>query len=201
MNKFKQHSGIIAPLNISNIDTDSIIPKQFLQHVTREGFGQYLFHDWRFLDSQRKKENYDFILNKEYYRNSSILLARNNFGCGSSREHAVWALMDYGFKVIIAVSFADIFYNNSFNNHLLLITLTEQEIDNIFSVVHENLGITCYVSLKYNKVIINNKEYFFSIPCFHRFCLLNGLDSIDLTMNNQDLIKNYEKNIPNFFIR
>ncbi|CAL4320745.1 3-isopropylmalate dehydratase small subunit [Buchnera aphidicola (Eriosoma grossulariae)] len=199
MDKFEEHTGIIAPLDISNIDTDAIIPKQFLQKVTREGFGQYLFHDWRFLDTQRKKENCNFILNQSPYRCANVLLSRNNFGCGSSREHAVWALMDYGIKLIIASSFADIFYNNSFNNHLLLITLTEEEIDKIFLVVKKIIGIKCYVNLVKSTIEINNQLYKFFIPDFYRVCLLNGLDNVDLTMQHESLIQCYEQKIPIFF--
>ena len=129
MTKFTQHIGIVVPLDAANIDTDAIIPKQFLQKVTRTGFGQHLFNDWRFLDDAGQKPNPDFVLNKPRYKGASILLTRENFGCGSSREHAPWALTDYGFKVVIASSFADIFYGNSLNNQLLPLTLSEADID------------------------------------------------------------------------
>ncbi|XRX42457.1 MAG: 3-isopropylmalate dehydratase small subunit [Buchnera aphidicola (Eriosoma harunire)] len=201
MDKFKEHNGIVVPLDMSNIDTDVIIPKQFLQKITKEDFGKHLFYNWRFLNGCSKKINKNFILNNECYKNATILLVRDNFGCGSSREHAVWSLKDYGFKVIIAISFADIFYNNSFNNHLLLITLTESEINTIFSIVTQHIGIKCNINLLHNKLKIDNKEYTFFISEFHKFCLLHGLDSIDLTMKRKSDIEHYEKSIPSFFIR
>ncbi|MGL5585562.1 MAG: 3-isopropylmalate dehydratase small subunit, partial [Plesiomonas sp.] len=133
MTGFTQHTGIVAPLDAANIDTDAIIPKQFLQKVTRTGFGQHLFHDWRFLDDAGTQENPAFILNQPEYRRASVLLTRENFGCGSSREHAPWALADYGFKVIIAPSFADIFYGNAINNQLLPVRLAAADIDALFA--------------------------------------------------------------------
>ncbi|CAL4326034.1 3-isopropylmalate dehydratase small subunit [Buchnera aphidicola] len=201
MLKFTEHKGIVLPLDISNIDTDIIIPKQFLKKVSKVGFGKYLFHDWRFLDKNQLKINNDFILNKKIYRNASILLTRDNFGCGSSREHAVWSLLDYGFKVIIAPSFADIFYNNSFNNKLLLITLPNAVIDNLFNIAFSEPGIYFNVNLLKRYIIVENKQYDFKIDEFLCFCLINGLDDIDLTMQCIHHIDSYEKNILHFLIK
>ncbi|CAL4326654.1 3-isopropylmalate dehydratase small subunit [Buchnera aphidicola] len=200
MFKFTEHTGIVVPLDIANIDTDIIIPKQFLQRVGRRGFGKYLFHDWRFIDINRLETNNQFILNQDVYKNASILLTRSNFGCGSSREHAVWSLLDYGFRVIIAPSFADIFYNNSFNNKLLLITLTDREIDFLFDIVRKNIGINFNVNLINNKIIVNERSFSFKIDNFRRMCLLNNLDNIDLTMKYVEKINKYEENISNFII-
>ncbi|AHG60380.1 3-isopropylmalate dehydratase small subunit [Buchnera aphidicola] len=201
MFKFTEHTGRVIPLDISNIDTDTIIPKQFLQKVNKIGFGKYLFHDWRFLDSHQLKINHQFILNKKNYLNASILLTRDNFGCGSSREHAVWSLLDYGFKVIIAPSFADIFYNNAFNNKLLLITLSNEEINYLFNVVRENVGIHFFVSLIETKIVVNEKTFLFKLDDFRRMCLLNDLDNIDLTMRHLEEIKKYEDKVCKLFIR
>ncbi|CAL4042809.1 3-isopropylmalate dehydratase small subunit [Buchnera aphidicola (Phyllaphis fagi)] len=198
MKKFIYHTGIIAPMDISNVDTDAIIPKQFLQKVSRTGFKNNLFYNWKFINGDNKKLNDKFILNQPYYKKSSILVTRHNFGCGSSREHAVWALLDYGFKSIIAPSFGDIFYNNSFNNHLLLIKLPENDINDIFNIIYQNPGIKATVNLKNNQFILYQKIYQFKINDFHRLCLLNGLDNIDLTMQYEKYILKYEKNIPNF---
>ncbi|CAL4042525.1 3-isopropylmalate dehydratase small subunit [Buchnera aphidicola (Tetraneura ulmi)] len=198
-NKFISHSGIVLPLDIDNVDTDAIIPKQFLQKTTKDGFGKYLFHDWRFLDTERKKKNLNFILNKIEYLDSSILLTRRNFGCGSSREHAVWAILDYGFRVIISSSFADIFYSNSVNNNLLLVILPEDIIDNLFKLVKNNIGIKCIVDLFNQSIIIHKKKYEFYISKFNKEILLNGLDSIDLTMKKESKISFYESSIPSFF--
>ncbi|QCI26545.1 3-isopropylmalate dehydratase small subunit [Buchnera aphidicola] len=198
MKPFTNHTGIIAPLDISNIDTDAIIPKQFLQKVSKTGFKKYLFYNWKFINGDIKKINHTFILNHPNYKKSSILITRHNFGCGSSREHAVWALLDYGFKAIIAPSFADIFYSNSFNNHLLLITLSENYINNIFYIIYNKPGIQATINLQNNQFILCNKIYSFKINNFHRLCLLKGLDNIDLTMKYEKYILQYEKNIPNF---
>nr|AAR25836.1 3-isopropylmalate dehydratase small subunit [Buchnera aphidicola (Tetraneura caerulescens)] len=197
--KFISHTGIVLPLDIDNVDTDAIIPKQFLQQTTKDGFGKYLFHDWRFLDSKRKNKNFGFILNKIEYFNSSILLSRKNFGCGSSREHAVWAILDYGFRVIISSSFADIFYSNSINNNLLLVVLSEDVIDSLFKLVKNNIGIKCTVDLLNQIVSIDNRKYKFSISKFNKEILLNGLDAIDLTMKKESSIFSYENKIPSFF--
>lgn len=174
MTKFTQHTGIVVPLDAANVDTDAIIPKQFLQKVTRTGFGQHLFNDWRFLDDAGQQPNPDFVLNKPRYKSASILLARENFGCGSSREHAPWALTDYGFKVVIALSFADIFYGNSFNNQLLPVTLAEAEIDELFALVGAQEGVTFTVDLENQKVIAGSKEYAFTIDPFRKHCMING---------------------------
>lgn len=194
MTKFTQHTGIVVPLDAANVDTDAIIPKQFLQKVTRTGFGQHLFNDWRFLDNAGKQPNPDFILNKPRYQHASILLTRENFGCGSSREHAPWALTDYGFKAIIAPSYADIFYSNAFNNQLLPITLNEEYIDELFRLVEQQEGITFTIDLEAQTVKAGDKIYSFTIDPFRRHCMLNGLDSIGLTLQHEDAISNYEKN-------
>ncbi|AKD38083.1 isopropylmalate isomerase small subunit [Pasteurella multocida subsp. multocida OH4807] len=197
-NEFKQHTGIAVPLDASNVDTDAIIPKQFLQKVTRVGFGAHLFHEWRFLDDDGKQPNPDFVLNYPRYQGASILLARENFGCGSSREHAPWALDDYGIRVIIAPSFADIFYGNSLNNQMLPIRLTEQEVDELFKYVVANEGATISVDLEAQTVTANGKIYHFEIDSFRRHCLLNGLDNIGLTLQHEDKIAAYESKIPAF---
>ncbi|WP_228720398.1 3-isopropylmalate dehydratase small subunit [Zophobihabitans entericus] len=198
MAKFIRHTGLVVPLDAANVDTDAIIPKQFLQKVTRTGFGIHAFHEWRFLDDAGKQPNPDFTLNKPRYAGASILLARENFGCGSSREHAPWALADYGFKTIIGSSFADIFYNNSFNNQLLLVTLSEAEVDELFKLVEANEGMKFTVDLENEVVIAGEKRYPFKIDAFKRHCLLNGLDNIGLTLQHEDAISAYEKNIPKF---
>ncbi|AAK04043.1 3-isopropylmalate dehydratase, small subunit [Pasteurella multocida] len=196
--EFKQHTGIAVPLDASNVDTDAIIPKQFLQKVTRIGFGQHLFHEWRFLDDEGKQPNPDFVLNYPRYQGASILLARENFGCGSSREHAPWALDDYGIRVIIAPSFADIFYGNSLNNQMLPIRLSDEEVEELFQFVNANEGATITVDLETQRVSANNKVYSFEIDPFRRHCLLNGLDNIGLTLQHEAKIAEYESNIPAF---
>lgn len=195
---FKQHTGLVVPLDIANIDTDAIIPKQFLQKVTRLGFGQHLFHDWRFLDDAGKQPNPEFVMNAPRYQGASILLARENFGCGSSREHAPWALADYGIQVIIAPSFADIFYGNSINNQMVPVRLTESEVDELFEFVHSNQGAQLTVDLEAMTVSANGKQYSFEIDEFRRHCLLNGLDNIGLTLQHTDKITEFEKSIPSF---
>ncbi|WP_064605987.1 3-isopropylmalate dehydratase small subunit [Photobacterium sp. J15] len=198
MTGFKQHTGLVVPLDAANVDTDAIIPKQFLQKVTRTGFGKHLFHDWRFLDDAGQQPNPDFVLNAPRYQGASILLARENFGCGSSREHAPWALADYGIKVMIAPSFADIFYGNAINNQMVPVRLTEQEVDEIFQFIETNEGAEVTVDLKSMTVTANDKEYRFEIDEFRRHCLLNGLDNIGLTLQHEDKIAEYESNIPAF---
>ncbi|WP_413722136.1 3-isopropylmalate dehydratase small subunit [Sodalis sp. RH24] len=198
MAKFTQHTGLVAPLDAANVDTDAIIPKQFLQKVTRTGFGQHLFNDWRFLDDAGKVPNPDFVLNKPRFRGASILLARENFGCGSSREHAPWALADYGFQAIIAPSFADIFYGNSFNSQLLPITLSPQQVDELFLLVAANEGITFTVDLEHQRVIAGEKSYPFEIDAFRKHCMINGLDSIGLTLQHEGAIADYEASQPAF---
>lgn len=198
MTKFTQHTGIVVPLDAANVDTDAIIPKQFLQKVTRTGFGQHLFNDWRFLDDAGQKPNPDFVLNKPRYKGASILLARENFGCGSSREHAPWALTDYGFKVVIAPSFADIFYGNSFNNQLLPVILTEAEVDELFKLVASQEGVEFTVDLENQQVIAGGKRYDFNIDTFRKHCMINGLDSIGLTLQHDSAISDYEAKQPVF---
>ena len=194
----KQHTGLVVPLDAANVDTDAIIPKQFLQKVTRTGFGKHLFHDWRFLDDAGEQPNPDFVMNAPRYQGASILLARENFGCGSSREHAPWALADYGIKVMIAPSFADIFYGNSINNQMVPVRLTEQEVDELFQFVEANEGAEITVDLEAMKVTANGKQYSFEIDEFRRHCLLNGLDNIGLTLQHEDKIAEFERKIPAF---
>ncbi|WP_313576127.1 3-isopropylmalate dehydratase small subunit, partial [Pseudescherichia sp.] len=160
--------------------------------------GAHLFNDWRFLDDKGEQPNPDFVLNFPQYKGASILLARENFGCGSSREHAPWALTDYGFKVVIAPSFADIFYGNSFNNQLLPVTLSDDEVDELFSLVQSNPGISFVVDLEAQKVIAGEKSYSFNIDAFRRHCMLNGLDSIGLTLQHEEAISAYEQQQPAF---
>ncbi|WP_367299898.1 3-isopropylmalate dehydratase small subunit [Hafnia alvei] len=198
MAKFIQHSGIVVPLDAANVDTDAIIPKQFLQKVTRTGFGQHLFNDWRFLDDAGQQPNPDFILNQPAFTGASILLTRENFGCGSSREHAPWALTDYGFKVVIAPSFADIFYGNSFNNQLLPVTLSESEVDELFEQVKANPEISFTVDLETQTVHAGSKTYKFELDSFRRHCMMNGLDSIGLTLQHEAAISAYEEKLPEF---
>lgn len=193
-----KHSGIVVPLDAANVDTDAIIPKQFLQKVTRTGFGQHLFNDWRFLDDAGQQPNPDFILNQPEFKGASILLTRENFGCGSSREHAPWALTDYGFKVVIAPSFADIFYGNSFNNQLLPVTLSEAEIDELFAQVEAAPGISFTVDLETQTVRAGDKSYSFELDSFRRHCMMNGLDSIGLTLQHEAAISEYEGKLPEF---
>ncbi|MBY7787954.1 3-isopropylmalate dehydratase small subunit [Vibrio fluvialis] len=195
---FQQHTGLVVPLDAANVDTDAIIPKQFLQKVNRIGFGKHLFHDWRFLDDAGQQPNPDFVMNKPRYQGASILLARENFGCGSSREHAPWALADYGIRVMIAPSFADIFYGNSINNQMVPVRLTEQEVDELFTYVEANEGAEITVDLESMTVSANGKTYSFEIDEFRRHCLLNGLDNIGLTLQHESKIAEYEAKIPSF---
>lgn len=198
MSGFQQHTGLVVPLDAANVDTDAIIPKQFLQKVNRTGFGKHLFHDWRFLDDAGEKVNPEFVMNQPRYQGASILLARENFGCGSSREHAPWALADYGIRVMIAPSFADIFYGNSINNQMVPVRLTEQEVDELFTYVHDTEGATITVDLEVLSVTANGKTYHFEIDDFRRHCLLNGLDNIGLTLQHEAKIAEYEAKIPSF---
>ncbi|MDD9176767.1 3-isopropylmalate dehydratase small subunit [Aliivibrio sp. S2TY2] len=198
MSGFKQHTGLVVPLDTANIDTDAIIPKQFLQKVNRIGFGKHLFHDWRFLDDGGEQPNPEFVMNAPRYQGATVLLARENFGCGSSREHAPWALVDYGIQVMIAPSFADIFYGNSINNQMVPVRLTESEVDEIFQFVEANEGAEVTVDLEAMLVTANNKQYSFEIDEFRRHCLLNGLDNIGLTLQHADKISEYEAKIPSF---
>jgi len=201
MRAFKQHKGIVAPMDRSNVDTDMIIPKQFLKSIKRTGFGKNLFDELRYLDEGKPDQdcskrplNPDFVLNQPRYRNASILLARRNFGCGSSREHAPWALEDYGFRVIIAPSFADIFYNNCFKNGLLPIVLDEEIVDRLFQETYDNEGYELTVDLEARTVTTPSGESFsFEVDDFRRHCLLNGLDDIGVTLEDADLIRAYEE--------
>jgi 3-isopropylmalate/(R)-2-methylmalate dehydratase small subunit len=201
MQKFEKFSGIVAAIDRSNIDTDAIIPKQYLKSIKRSGFGINLFDDWRYLDPgepgqdhAQRRLNPDFVLNREPFRRAQILLARENFACGSSREHAVWALMDFGIKVVIAPSFADIFYNNSFKNGLLPIALDEGQVDRLFNDYQGQPEYRLTVDLE--RQIVSDAEgveMSFEIDEFRKYCLLNGLDDIGLTMQNADRITDFEK--------
>ncbi|HUV20343.1 MAG TPA: 3-isopropylmalate dehydratase small subunit [Gammaproteobacteria bacterium] len=201
MNKFENFTGIVAAFDRSNIDTDAIIPKQYLKSIKRSGFGINLFDDWRYLDpgepgqdNSQRRLNPDFLLNREPYNAAQILLARENFACGSSREHAVWALMDFGFKVVIAPSFADIFYNNSFKNGLLPIALGEEVVDLLFTEFQGQPDYRLSVDLQ-GQVVSNadGVEFPFEIDEFRKYCLLNGLDDIGLTMQKSEQIKSFEQ--------
>ena len=200
MEKFNQHKGIVAPLDRPNVDTDAIIPKQYLKSIQRSGFGPNAFDDWRYLDAgepgmdhSQRKINADFILNQTPYNEATILLARENFGCGSSREHAVWALDDFGFRCVIAPSFADIFYNNSFKNGLLPIVLDASIVDDLFKRVTAKSGYQLNIDLASQKVITEEgDEFAFEIDEFRKHCMLNGLDDIALTLQHADDIRAYE---------
>jgi 3-isopropylmalate/(R)-2-methylmalate dehydratase small subunit len=198
MTGFKQHKGIVVPLDSANVDTDAIIPKQFLQKVNRIGFGKHLFHDWRFLDDAGQQPNPEFVLNQPQFAGASILLARENFGCGSSREHAPWALADYGFKTIIAPSFADIFYGNAINNGMVPVRLKEEEINALFQLVAAKPGIQIEVDLEANQVRAGELSFGFEIDEFRRYCLLNGLDAIGLTLQHEAAISAFEAKQPSW---
>ena len=198
MTGFKQHKGIVVPLDSANVDTDAIIPKQFLQKVNRIGFGKHLFHDWRFLDDAGQQPNPEFVLNQPQFAGASILLARENFGCGSSREHAPWALADYGFKTIIAPSFADIFYGNAINNGMVPVRLKEEEVDALFQLVAAQPGIEIEVDLEANQVRAGSLTFGFEIDEFRRYCLLNGLDAIGLTLQHETAISAFEAKQPSW---
>lgn len=196
MQEFKQHTGLAALLDAANVDTDQIIPKQFLQKVSKLGFGKHLFHDWRFLDDAGEQPNPEFVLNAPRYAGASILLARENFGNGSSREHAPWALADYGLRAIIAPSFADIFYGNSLNNGLLVVRLKADEVDALFKLVEANEGQTITVDLENQQVRAGDLNFSFEIDEFRRYCIMNGLDNIGLTLQHGDAIDAYEAKQP-----
>ena len=196
MQEFKQHTGLAAPLDAANVDTDQIIPKQFLQKVSKLGFGKHLFHDWRFLDDAGEQPNPEFVLNAPRYQGASILLARENFGNGSSREHAPWALADYGLRAIIAPSFADIFYGNALNNGLLVVRLKADEVDALFKLVAANEGQTITVDLEHQQVRAGDLSFNFEIDEFRRYCIMNGLDNIGLTLQHSDAIDAYEAKQP-----
>ncbi len=196
MEPFKTHTGIIAPLGRANIDTDAIIPKQFLRKIERTGFGVHLFHEWRYWDYEGTQENPAFVLNQAPYRKASVLLTRDNFGCGSSREHAPWALGDFGFKVIIAPSFADIFANNCVKNGILLVVLKSQEVDELFKIAQTEIGARATVDLTKQTLFgPQGKSYSFAINSFSRNCLLKGLDQIGWTLQFSNRIEAYEKKL------
>ncbi len=200
MQAFTQHTGIVAPMNRPNVDTDAIIPKQFLKSIKRSGFGPNAFDDWRYLDegapdidNAGRKINPDFILNQPPFDKATILLARENFGCGSSREHAVWALDDFGFRAVIAPSFADIFFNNSFKNGLLPIVLSADVVDDLFNRVAANNGLQISINLDTQTVSCGDEKIAsFEIDGFRKHNMLNGLDDIALTLQHADEIKIYE---------
>ncbi len=201
MNKFERLAGIVAPLDRANVDTDLIIPKQFLKSIKRTGFGVNLFDELRYLDEgqpgqdcSQRPLNPDFVLNQSRYQGAEVLLARRNFGCGSSREHAPWALEDFGFKAVIAPSFADIFYNNAFKNGILLITLEEDVIDRLFAEVAGSEGYQLDVDLENQRVITPSGEILdFEVDAFRKHCLLNGLDDIGITLQDEDAIRAFEE--------
>ena len=201
MEPFKTFTGIVAPLDRSNVDTDTIIPKQYLKSIHRTGFGPNLFDDWRYLDPgnpgddhKKRRLNPDFILNQAQYKNAEILLTRENFGCGSSREHAVWALMEYGFRAVLAPSFSDIFYSNSIKNGFLPIVLDTEIIDRLFSSVLSTQGYLLTINLEQLKITTPADELIsFDIDRNLQERLLQGLDDIDMTLSHADRIKAYEK--------
>jgi len=201
MKPFVTLKGILAPLDRANVDTDAIIPKQFLKSIKKTGFGPHLFDEWRYLDhgepgmdlTQRVK-NPDFVLNQDRYEKATILIARENFGCGSSREHAPWAIKDYGFGVILATSFADIFFSNCFKNGLLPIVLSGETIDRLFKSTYANEGYALTIDLENQSITLPSDEKIsFQVDTFRKHCLMNGLDDIGLTMQHSETIKAFEK--------
>jgi len=192
MNPFTKHTGLVAPIDRVNVDTDQMVPKQFLKLLTREGYGRILFFDWRYLPGE--KPNPDFVLNKPRYKGASVIVARANFGCGSSREHAPWAIHDYGFRAILAPSYADIFYNNCFKNGILPVTLPDAQIDEIFKRTEANEGYRVTVDLE-QQIVTDDKglRYSFTVDPFRRECLLKGLDDIGLTLVHEAEISAFEK--------
>ena len=201
MQKFETHDGIAVPLDRANVDTDAIIAKQYLKSIKRSGFGPNLFDDWRYLDPgepgmdhSKRRLNPEFVLNQPRYQGASILLARDNFGCGSSREHAPWALLDYGIRAVIAPSFADIFYNNCFKNGLLPVVLPRAAMDVLFAQCSATAGYRLRVDLPRQQVTTPAGQAFgFDIDAFRKHCLLNGLDDIDLTLEHVADIRAYEE--------
>jgi 3-isopropylmalate/(R)-2-methylmalate dehydratase small subunit len=200
MDKFTVHQGLVAPMDRENVDTDAIIPKQFLKSIKRSGFGPNLFDEWRYLDHgepgqdpSQRKPNPDFVLNQPRYQGATILLARKNFGCGSSREHAPWALQQYGFRALIAPSYADIFFNNCFKNGLLPIVLPEHQVAQLFDEVRAFTGYQLTIDLDRQVVVKpDGTALHFDVQPFRRYCLLNGLDDIGLTLRHADKIKAFE---------
>jgi len=202
MRKFTKESGLVMPLDRSNVDTDYIIPKQFLKSIKRSGFGVNLFDEHRYLDkgepgrdNSQRPLNPDFVMNKPRYKGASVLLAKENFGCGSSREHAPWALDDYGFRIVLAPSYADIFFNNCFKNGILPIVLDKEVIDSLFEAVEAQEGYSITVDLEAQQVELPGGERIaFNVDSFRKHCLLNGLDDIGLTLQDADKIKAFEQN-------
>jgi 3-isopropylmalate/(R)-2-methylmalate dehydratase small subunit len=200
MQKFTVHKGLVAPMDRENVDTDAIIPKQFLKSIRKTGFGQNLFDEWRYLDAgypgqdpHSRRPNPDFVLNQPRYAGASVLLARKNFGCGSSREHAPWALDQYGFRAIIAPSYADIFFNNSFKNGLLPIALPESVVSTLFDAVLAFPGYTLTIDLERQMIVKpQGEEIPFEVQPFRKYCLLNGFDDIGLTLRRSDKIRAFE---------
>lgn len=200
MQPFTTLKGLVAPLDRANVDTDAIIPKQFLKSIKRTGYGPFLFDEWRYkdvgqpeMDCTHRPKRDEFVLNQSRYQGASILLARENFGCGSSREHAPWALLDYGFRCVIAPSFADIFYNNCFKNGILPIVLDDENMDILFAECVASEGYALDVSLEAQTVTTPSGQSFsFEVDAFRKHCLLNGLDDIGLTLQNADAIQAYE---------
>jgi 3-isopropylmalate/(R)-2-methylmalate dehydratase small subunit len=200
MLKFETFTGVVCPLDRANVDTDAIIPKQFLKSIQRTGFGPNLFDEWRYLDigepgrdNSQRPINPDFVLNDARYAGATILLARDNFGCGSSREHAPWALADYGFKVMIAPSFADIFFNNSFKNGLLPIVLPAETVDRLFDLAQQTEALRLTVDLEAQQIAgAGDAPIPFEVDAFRKHCLLEGLDDIGLTLQHVDEIRAYE---------
>ncbi|NUO87727.1 MAG: 3-isopropylmalate dehydratase small subunit [Cupriavidus sp.] len=200
MEKFTVHSGLVAPLDRENVDTDAIIPKQFLKSIQRTGFGPNLFDEWRYkdvgqpgMDNSKRPLNPDFVLNQPRYQGASILLTRRNFGCGSSREHAPWALTQYGFRAVIAPSFADIFFNNCYKNGLLPVVLSEQQVEHLFNETNAFNGYQLTIDLDKQVVLTpSGQGYEFDIAPFRKYCMLNGFDDIGLTLRHADKIKAFE---------
>ena len=200
MQKFGTMKGLVAPMDRENVDTDAIIPKQFLKSIRKTGFGQNLFDEWRYLDAgypgqdpTRRQPNPDFVLNKARYQGASILLARKNFGCGSSREHAPWALDQFGFRAIIAPSYADIFFNNSFKNGLLPIVLPDAQVAALFDELAAFPGYSLTIDLERQRIVKpDGQELPFEVQAFRKYCLLNGFDDIGLTLRHADKIRAFE---------
>ena len=193
MQPFIKHTGLVAPLDRVNVDTDQMVPKQFLKWLTREGYGRVLFYDWRYFDDG-ETPNPEFVLNAARYQGASVLVARANFGCGSSREHAPWAILDYGFHAILAPSFADIFYNNCFKNGILPVTLSDAQIDEVFRRVLASEGYSLTVDLQTQTITDDaGLRFEFSVDPFRRECLLNGWDDIGLTLRIADRITAFEQ--------
>lgn len=196
MEKLNIFTGSVAPLNCANVDTDAIIPKQFLKFIGRTGYGANLFDQWRYIDhGEQRRLNPDFVLNQSRYKGASILLTRENFGCGSSREHAVWALLDYGFRVIVAPSFADIFYHNCFKNGILPVILEKAVVNDLFKRVELTPGYLLTVNLEKQSVMTpRGRSFVFVVDPFQKHCLLNGLDDISVTLQYREEIRAYEEN-------